>query len=430
MRVLFLDTFSGISGNMLLGLLFDLGADQEYVLREIEKLDIGEYKINITRVNKLGIDSSYVEVQCKQFTHSHEHHHGLIGKIGHKLQAVLGHEHGGQLHSHGGVMHSHAPEEQRNLASIMQIIKASELTIKIKAQAERVFSALAEAEAKVHGKSIQEVHFHEVGAIDTIIDVVGCLLAIDNLKIDKIVANRLQTGRGFVNCAHGLMPIPAPATAELLQNMPHYAGELEKELVTPTGAALLNVLVSEFQTSIENFKSDKIGYGAGTWDLPIPNVVRGYLGEIVLPQQNLEELLVLQANIDDMNPEYYEFIISKLLENNCQDVWLTPIIMKKNRPANILNVLLERNLLEKIAKLILQETTSIGLRYYPVQRIVASRQLEEIELSSGAKLNLKIAHYQGQVVNIAPEYADCVKIAKNEQRPLKDVYLEALSKKK
>lgn len=430
MRVLFLDTFSGISGNMLLGLLIDLGADQQYILSELNKLNIGEYKIIIERVNKLGIDSTYVDVQCKEFDEQHSHEHGLVGTLIHKLQNILGKPTTGHVHSHGGVTHSHGPEAQRNLDSIMEIINNSELAATIKFQAEKVFTELAKAEAKVHGKSIQEVHFHEVGAVDTIIDIVGCLLALENLKVEKIMANRLQTGRGFVKCAHGLMPIPAPATAELIKNIPNYAGEIDKELVTPTGAALLKVLVTEYQPDVASLEWERIGYGAGTWDLSIPNVVRGYLGEKSMLQESalptVGDLLVIQTNIDDMNPEYYEYILNKLLENGCQDVWLTAIIMKKNRPANVLNILCQQNLFDKIVAIVLRETTSIGLRYYPVQRVVAEREIQAVVLKSGSVVAVKCAYFQGELINRAPEYESCLEVAKRESRPLKDIYQEAL----
>ena len=437
MRVLFLDTFSGISGNMFLGLLFDLGANQQFVLSELEKLNIGEYQLTVERVNKLGIDSTYVNVVCKEFTQTHTHEHGLAGKLLHKIKNVLGardaHDNlAGQLHSHGGVLHSHGPEEQRNLAAIMKIINASELSMPIKRRAEEVFMALATAEAKVHGKSIQEVHFHEVGAVDTIIDIVGCLLALADLKIDKLMANRLQTGRGFVKCAHGLMPIPAPATAELIKNIPKYAGEIDKELVTPTGAALLKVLVSEYRDELNELRWEKIGYGAGTWDLQIPNVVRGYLGEMTaMPEvaiaKNKLEMVVAQTNIDDINPEIYEYVIDKLLAGGCQDAWLTPIIMKKSRPANTLNILMNKDLLEEVATIVLRETTSIGLRYYPVQRITAEREQIEVVISGGAKVKVKQAFYQGERVNVAPEYEDCRRVAAEQQRPLKEIYQETLA---
>lgn len=400
MKTLYLDTFSGASGNMLLGLLIDLGADRELVLKEIEKLNIGKYEIKIARVDKSGIDSTYLDVDYEEFGH------GLLSKIK-KLTSDSAHF--------------------RNLKSILQILESSELSPQIRTKAEEVFTALAKAEAKVHGKTLHDVHFHEVGAVDTIIDIVGCVIALNSLGVQKVLAGRVQTGRGFIKCAHGLMPIPAPATAELLKNIPNYPGSIEKELITPTGAALLSVLVDEFTDMPDNFAVEKVGYGAGTWDLEIPNVIRGYLGELqAAPLADQAALYVLESNIDDMSPQFYEHVLRQILAAGANDAWITPIIMKKSRPANTLSVLVKQELLDTITQIILRETTAIGVRYYPVERKIAERSFKQVTLASGHKINVKYAYYNGELVNAMPEYDDCLKVATELNIPLKQVWLEAL----
>lgn len=400
MKTLYIDTFSGASGNMLLGLLIDLGADKDLIFEQIKKLNIGKYELELTRVDKSGIDSTYFDVKCEQFGH------GVLSKIK-KLTSDSAHF--------------------RNLKSILDILDSSDLNPKIRKTAEEVFTNLAMAEAKVHGKTLNEVHFHEVGAVDTIIDIVGCVFALDLLGIEKIICGRVQTGRGFVKCAHGLMPIPAPATAELLKNIPNYPGHIEKELITPTGAALLSVLVDEFSDMPDNFVTTKVGYGAGTWDLEIPNVIRGHLGELTPAKcQDTADLYVLETNIDDMNPQFYDNIIRKIIACGAQDAWITPIIMKKSRPANTLSVLLKNELLEKVTQLILKETTSLGVRYYPVERKITERIFQSITIESGHQINIKYAYYDGQLVNAMPEYEDCLKAATELNVPLKQIWNEAL----
>lgn len=400
MKTLYLDTFSGASGNMLLGLLLDLGADKDLIFNELNKLNIGKYELKLNRVDKSGIDSTYFDVECEQFGH------GIMSKIK-KLTSDSAHF--------------------RNLKSILQILEESHLNSKIREKAEAVFTNLARAEAKVHGKTLHEVHFHEVGAVDTIIDIVGCVMALDNLGIEKVLCGRVQTGRGFIKCAHGLMPIPAPATAELLKDIPNYPGSIEKELITPTGAALLSVLVDEFTDMPDNFATEKVGYGAGTWDLEIPNVIRGYLGELKpIATKDSSSLYVLESNIDDMNPQFYDHVLRQILACGAQDAWITPIIMKKSRPANTLSVLLKQELIDTVTQVILKETTSIGVRYYPVERKIAERVLKPVTLVSGHKINIKYSYYNGELVNAMPEYEDCLKAATELNIPLKQIWLEAL----
>lgn len=393
MRAIYIDAFSGLSGNMFLGALIDLGVPEKYLQEELAKLNIGTYEFLVSKVTKKGITCQYVDIRFD------EHHHD---------------EHGHHEHHH------------RNLQDIMLIIKNSDLTTDVKEISGKVFTKLAEAEAKVHGTTIDEVHFHEVGAIDTIIDIVGTILALKYLKVECIISSSLQTGTGFVNCQHGTMPIPAPATAELLMGIPHYKGSIDKELLTPTGAALIKVLVTEFGDLPENFYHEKIGYGAGTWDLNIPNAVRMILGTVDKTAE--EKVYQVETNIDDMNPQLYSYVMDKLLDAGALDVWITPIFMKKSRPAQTLSVLIPENLLNIVTEIILTETTSLGVRYKEVCRMKAERQNIIVDLPYGSA-RAKIAKYNGKIINISAEYEDCYRLAATKNMVLKmvikDVQLRA-----
>ncbi|MEG0797522.1 MAG: nickel pincer cofactor biosynthesis protein LarC, partial [Acidaminococcaceae bacterium] len=312
--------------------------------------------------------------------------------------------------------------EQRNLADIIALLEQATFSDKIKLAATNIFTVLAQAEAKVHGKPVTEVHFHEVGAIDTIIDIVGTVIALDYLQIERLYVSPLQTGRGFVQCAHGLMPIPAPATAEILQNVPYYQGKLSKELVTPTGAALMAGLAVPASDIPCAFHSKKIGYGAGTWELPIPNVVRVHLGDMAVATE--EQLYVVECNIDDLAGEVFPYVLERLLAVGALDAWLTPIIMKKGRPAHKLAALASESFLEVVRTVILTETSSLGLRYYPVARTILERTMTVAELPEGS-IAVKIATYEGKIVHIAPEYEACKVAAVQSGQPLQAIMYAA-----
>lgn len=390
-NAIYLDCFAGISGNMLLGALLDAGAPAELLRAELAKLPVTGYQLCLSRVDKGGINALYLDVQIDE---------------------------AGQAH--------------RNLADIVAIIDNSALKPTVKETSKAIFTRLAQAEAKVHGVPINEVHFHEVGAVDSIVDIVGVVWALDYLQIEHIYGSRLHVGNGFVKCCHGLIPVPAPATAELLHGIPYYPGEIEKELVTPTGAAILATLGKGFGSMPEGFISSKIGYGAGTWDLVIPNVLRLYLGEVtatseIKQSESLadEQCLVIETNIDDQTPEIYGYIMDRLFAAGALDVWLTPIIMKKNRPATKLSVLIAPNCQCKVTEIIFQETTSIGMRFYPVTRAMADREFIIIGLPWG-DVKVKVSSCQGKICNVAPEYEDCRKIAEKSGMPLKVVQQIAL----
>jgi len=386
MKSLFVEPFMGISGNMFLGALMDLGVPFAYLKTELEKLNLGEYELIFKRVEKCGINANYFDVKLLEEKHHHDH--------------ITHHEH-------------------RNLQDILLIIKTSSLTARVKNNASAVFTKLAEAEAKVHGKTIEEIHFHEVGAIDTIIDIVGSVLALEYLKIEKIFVAAMQTGKGFVQCAHGLMPIPAPATAELLKNLSHYSGNIEKELVTPTGAALMSTLACGTDDIPRGFIGESIGYGAGTWDLPIPNVLRVHLGELSFLQDE-GKLVVAECNIDDMSGQLFPYVIEQAINLGALDAWASNIVMKKGRLAHKLSVLCTKDLLPVITKTLFIETTTLGIRYYQVERRLLERDFIKVAVENSI-INVKVGKLDGEMVNIAPEFEECKQVAKNIGLPLKKV---------
>lgn len=385
MRTLYLDCFAGISGNMLLGALLDLGLPEEVLRAELAKLPVNGYELIIKRVEKRGVSATYLDVKLG-FFQSRQHRH---------------------------------------LPDITRIIDESALDPAVKERAKKVFRRLAEAEAKVHGTTVDDIHFHEVGAVDAIVDIVGAVFALHWLGVERIHTSKLITGSGFVKCSHGRMPVPAPATAELLHGIPWENGDIAKELVTPTGAALVVTLAHGFGGVPEGFTSEAVGYGAGTWDLDIPNVLRAMLGQTPA-EAGPAEHIVVEANIDDLNPQVYPHVMDRLFAAGARDVWLTPIIMKKGRAATQLSVLCDTATFPAVAALLLAETTTIGMRYYPVSRMEADRKMAAVETPWGP-VNIKISSLAGQVANVAPEYEDCRRLAAEHGLPLKVVWQKALS---
>ena len=397
MKSLYLDCSSGISGNMFIGACLQLGVPEKYLRGELEKLNISdEYELEISDVAKNGIGAAYFDVNLLHEHHANIHH----------------------IHEHH--------HEHRTMADIRKIIDESDFNATVKSYALAIFGKLAEAEGKVHNKPAEEVHFHEVGAVDSIIDIVGCAICLDYLEVKKIFVSRINVGSGFVKCAHGLMQIPAPATAELLQGFKTYSFGAEKELTTPTGAAIINTLAESSVDIPDDFVSEKIGYGAGTLNLDIPNVLRIYLGEF--KGQTKRQLVKLETNIDDMNPQIFGYLYDKLFAAGALDVWTTPIYMKKNRPAQMLSVLVESDNQAACMKIIFEETTTIGLRVINVdKRIEAVRKIAKVETSYG-EVQCKVSAYDGKIVSITPEYEDCRRLAEKNNVPLKNVWQDALIK--
>ncbi len=406
MKAMYLDCAAGISGNMFLGACLQLGVPEKYLRGELDKLNLPrDFEIEISNVSKNGIGAAYVDV-----------------KLPKDFESELDRPNIRRLHRHEHIKnHSH-----RTFADIKKIIDAAELNAAIKTRALAIFSVIAQAEGKVHQRPSDEVTFHEVGAIDSIVDIIGCAICLDYLDVEKIFVSRINTGSGFVKCAHGLMQVPAPATAELLQGFKTYHFGAEKELTTPTGAAIVKALAQFSADLPEDFSSEKIGYGAGTWDLDIPNVLRIYLGDF--GGQIERHLVKLEANIDDMNPQIYGWLYERLFNAGAFDVWTTPIYMKKNRPAQMLSVLVDKEHKELCIKIIFEETTTIGLRVIDIaRRVEAVRKMAKVETRFG-EVQCKVSAYDGKIVSITPEYEDCRRLAEKNCVPLKAVWQEALTK--
>ncbi|MBN1597749.1 MAG: nickel pincer cofactor biosynthesis protein LarC [Bacteroidales bacterium] len=390
MKILYYDCFAGISGDMNLGALIDLGIPKDYLVKELAKLNVKGYKIELGNELKMGISGTKANVILDSEKHGHHHN---------------------KKHEH------------RNLADIEKIIDNSSLNDRVKTKSKEILKYIAEAEAKIHSKSIDKIHFHEVGATDSIIDIVGAAVCIDYLKPDKIMASTIELGGGFVHCAHGVFPVPAPATAEILKDIPVKKGKVDKETTTPTGAAILKAYVDEF---IDNtaFTIIKTGYGIGHHDLEIPNVLRVYI--CVGAEEgiyNTAEAILIECNIDDMNPEHYDYIIEKLFNLGAQDVYLVPIIMKKSRPANQLSVLCDEKDRKKIEEFILMETSSLGLRYQNVTKAMLKREIINIETKYGP-IRIKTAYANGKPIKHKAEYDDCAAAAKKYGVSLKEIYTE------
>lgn len=382
MKVLYYDCFSGISGDMNLGALVDLGVNSAQLVEELSKLYIGsEYEISVKRGQKNGISGTKVDVLVK----------------------------GEEKHLH------------RNLQNITAIIDGSGLNDKVKKSSLNMFRKIAEAEAKVHGESIEQVHFHEVGATDSIIDLVGAAIALDFLHVDRVLASPVQVGGGFVKCTHGLLPVPAPATAELLKGIPIKSGLVPFETTTPTGAAILACNVERFTENM-NFEIVRTGYGLGSRDLEIPNALRAYLGEMY-DAESREEQYLLETNIDDMNPEFYGYVEEFLFKAGALDVFKTPIIMKKGRPAIKLSVLINPEQERSVSEIIWKETTSIGLRKIKVDKVMLHRELLTVKTNFG-DVKVKLSRYLGEPVKYKAEYEDCRRIAAENRISLAAVYRE------
>ena len=367
---------------MFLGACIQAGVPENFLRKELEKLNLPqEYQMEISDEVKNGIGAVYVDVKLlKNFSPEKINSEPNIRRL-HRL------EHAGHVH--------------RTFADIREIIEKSDLSDKVKETALKIFSVIATAEGKVHLRSPETVTFHEVGAVDSIVDIVGCAICLDYLEVEKIFVSKINVGGGFVKCAHGLMPVPAPATAELLQGFKTFSFGAERELTTPTGAAIVNALAEYSRDLPENFSSEKIGYGAGTLNLDIPNVLRIYCGEI--EGQKKRRILKLETNIDDMNPQIFGYLYDKLFAAGALDVWTTGIYMKKNRPAQMLSVLTDEDKRDDCIKIIFEETTTIGMRIINIdERLEASRKSAKV-LTEYGEVRCKVSAYGGKIVSITPE---------------------------
>ncbi len=378
MKIAYFDCSSGISGDMILGALVDAGAPFDKLKEGLSQLSIDGYSITATPVLKKGVKATKVDVVVE----------------------------GPDLPG-------------RPLKDLREIISDSTLDSEIKSKSISIFQRLAGAESVVHNCPIEDVHFHEVGHIDTIVDIVGSVYAFHLLGIDRVVSSPIDTGSGSVKMAHGLFPIPAPVTAELLKDVPIYSSGIERELTTPTGAAIITTFASSFQ-SLPKMTLSKIGYGAGGWELSEkPNVLRVFIGEDTA-LYNTDEVCVIETNIDDMNPQVYEYLMDRLFEAGALDVYITPVVMKKSRPAQMLSVTADAGRLNALKELIFRETTTIGVRVKKMSRFVLTRDIKEVHLPYGT-VRVKVSGSSSGVYNIVPEYEDCKALAIKTGIPLRDV---------
>jgi pyridinium-3,5-bisthiocarboxylic acid mononucleotide nickel chelatase len=447
MRIAYLECFSGISGDMFLGALIDAGVAPEVFTRAVKALGV-DARLEVSRVDRSGISATKVDVIAagekelpreefwaksrEQHSHEHSHSHEQSQHShahGHEYSHSHAHEHEhGSSHNHTHAHdHSHS-HPHRGLTEIREIIGKAEISQSAKERAIRVFESLGAAEAKVHNSKIEDIHFHEVGAIDAIVDIACAAVGAEALGVDEWVCSPLNVGGGTVVCAHGTFPIPAPATLELLKHAPVYSGEIQKELVTPTGAAIVSVLASRF-AKFPPMKPQKTGYGAGTRNFKyVPNVLRLTVGESVqqgVPVAKTEEITILEANVDDMTPQVFGYVMERALESGALDVFGTAVQMKKNRPGMLMTVLCKPEDAQRMTKLIFAETTTLGVRMREESRAVLARRHVSIRTKWG-DVRMKLANLNGSVSNYAPEYEDCRRIAEAQQVPLKTVMQEAI----
>ena len=386
-RSIYFDCFSGISGDMILGSFIDLGINLNEIKKQLTTLNIKGYTISSRKVKRNGFVGTKVNINLK--------------KLNHKEPIV------------------------RSFNDIKIIIEKSDLPKIVKSNSIEIFRRIGKVEAKVHGTTIQKIHFHEVGAIDSIIDIVGGALGMYLLDVDEISSSPINTGEGTVKCQHGRLPVPAPATMELLKGLPCFSNGIKNELTTPTGAAFIAHFSKKFG-SFPNMRIINSGYGAGSIDIKgIPNLLRVIVGETKNTSQS-RYMRMIETNIDDMNPEFYDYVSDRLFKAGATDVFFSPVHMKKNRPGVLLSIIVSDKYFDSMVSIMLEETSTFGLRYYDIDRIILAREQKTIKTSFG-KVRVKIGKRNRSTLTISPEYDDCKKIALKNEIPVKIVYEEALS---
>ncbi|HEU4401371.1 MAG TPA: nickel pincer cofactor biosynthesis protein LarC [Candidatus Polarisedimenticolia bacterium] len=379
MRGLYLDCFSGISGDMLLGALVDLGVEAGYLRAQLRKLPLGGYAVASSRVTRARLAGTKIDVRMRA-----------------------------------------AHQGERGIREITRIIQRSRLSAEVRSRALAAFDTLVDAEARVHRIRRERVHLHEVGAVDAIVDIVGAMIGLERLGWPRVVCSPLHVGRGMVTMEHGTFPVPPPAVAEILKGRPCYATEVEGELVTPTGAALAVTLASDFGP-LPSMRLQKVGYGAGSREYDHhPNLLRALYGDLLNDGAIRETVLVLETTIDDMNPQIYGHLMERLFAAGALEVFYTPIQMKKNRPGTLVTVICPEPRFEAVGSVIFRETTTIGFRYLPMGRFELGRRIETVATPYG-RVRMKVSLHGGEVVQATPEYEDCRAAALATGVPLKEV---------
>ena len=385
MKILYFDCFSGIAGDMVLGALLDAGLDMAVLSRELKKIDLKGYELKKSKVRRGELIGTKFDCLIK----------GSQGK------------------------HAHMP-----LNNILKLIDDSSLKAKVKDTAKNIFNAIGKVEGRIHGvNDKRSLHLHELGDIDSMIDIIGTAIAIDSLGIDEIYSSPIHFGRSLINTKGGVLPMPSPASLELLKGAPVRISNIEAELVTPTGAGILNALAKSFG-EMPQMTMSGIGYGAGTKELDeIPNMLRVMIGERKCAFRE-DRIFVIETNIDDMNPQTFEYVFEKLLKEGALDVYTEPIQMKKTRSAFKLTALCSPAKLEKICSIIFSETTSIGIRYHESNRFKLDRRIVKVNTQYG-NIKVKLSRASGDILTVSPEYEDVARAARNKKVPLKKVYEEA-----
>jgi pyridinium-3,5-bisthiocarboxylic acid mononucleotide nickel chelatase len=464
MKIAYFDCQYGAAGDMLNAALLAAGADEGVWRTALASLGLPKVQLKLNQVNRCNLMAMKLDVlnedgvaydelndlnsvraglapPASEHHHEHhEHHHDEHGHHHHEHHHHHVHHHQEHHHHDHEHSHEHGDHDHRHLPDILHLIEHAQLTPGAKSLASRIFTRLAEAEARVHGMSPHDVVFHEVGAVDSIVDIVGFAIAYDSLGIEKSYGSSVAIGSGTVKSQHGIFPVPGPATMYLLEaaRVPIAASTISFECLTPTGAAILCEVVSEWGRQPAMQAASAIGYGAGTKNPPKhPNVVRVIIGEAsdtasgAQPSDRFtsETLAVVEANLDDFNPQALAFAVDRLFAAGALDVTVAPVLMKKGRAGQVLTVLCKPADRVRIQERILEETSSIGVRWYAAERLIAQREWQEVELSPGSKVRLKIARdNRGQVVNVQPEFDDCVRYAEQHHVPVKEVLIDAMAK--
>ncbi len=382
MRAVFFDCPTGASGNMILASLLDAGADRRMVAGQLQKIPVKGWKMRFEQVTRQGVGGLHLVVDCQG-------------------------------------------QPERNLSDIIRLVKRAKYKTSVEERIIEAFTTLARAEARVHRTTVTRVHFHEVGAIDSIIDIAGTMLALDDLGVEKVFCSPLNVGKGTVKCRHGVLPVPAPATALLLKKASIYQNHLSGELVTPTGALLMVCLAESFGP-LPAMTLASVGHGAGTRDLPEPNILRAMVGEHTESGNSPGRMVLLETNIDDMNPQICGYLMELLLAAGACDVYFTPIQMKKDRPAVMLSVLVDSSHEKKAVDIIMQETTTLGIRRTTVERYILSRKVIKVKTRYGL-IEGKVAELAGGEKKIQPEYSSCLAAARKHKVPLRNIFAAAMA---
>ncbi|MDC7287111.1 nickel pincer cofactor biosynthesis protein LarC [Blautia schinkii] len=412
LHTLYLECYSGISGDMLVGALLDLGASFQVLCDELKKLPVSGYELKFDYEQKCGVYAGAFRVPLESDKYVDDGHHN----DGHCDDS---HEHHSHAHTHSHT-HSH-----RHYSDIREMIEASELSEGVKQRALSVFHVLAEAEAKVHGKSVEDVAFHEVGAVDSIVDIVGTAICLENLGIEKILVSPMHEGQGHTWCQHGKIPVPVPAVLELVQQhgLPLRITEVQGEMITPTGAAVVAAL-ADLQESPAKYQIRKVGIGCGEKDFPHANILRAMLLEPLKKESEPDTVWVLETNVDDCTGEQLGYAIERLLDAGARDACAMPLYMKKHRPAFLLQVICDESQVEQMEAILFRETTSIGLRKYQTKRTVLARRIETMETPHGT-IKVKCCTH-GAAQYCYPEYESLKAIAQEKGLPYQQVYRDVM----